>query len=85
MSSKVKVIQNPEEEVPTEILAEAICDISKGIKAIRAGRLTDKAIILLIQHAAPVAHNGARYTMGQIQDILRGMESLESVYVKRAR
>ena len=54
----VKQPLKPEDEIPTEVLASAIIDISQGMKKIRAGRLTDRAIILergAIVHSAASA------------------------------
>jgi hypothetical protein len=47
----VNVIE--EAEVPTEVLASAIVAIADGVKKLRGGRLSDRALFLLIQDACP--------------------------------
>jgi hypothetical protein len=80
---KVKVVQNPENEIPLEVLATSIKDISEGIRKLNAGPLNEKALLLLIQHAAPTRNRmGQRYGIGEIKDILEGMENLEKTYLK---
>lgn len=79
----VKVIQN-EKEVPTEIIAESILAISEGIKRLRNGMLNDKALVLLIQHAAPsVKYNGGKLSATEVRAVLDGMESLERAYLTK--
>jgi hypothetical protein len=84
MSVKVK---QGEEEVPTEVLADAIVAISEGVAKLRRGRLKDRALLLLIQDAAPSPKRG-RYRTGRpipiqtIKDVLEGLESLKTQYVK---
>lgn len=83
-NSAVVVKQDQEKPVPTEIMAKAIVDISEGVKKLRAGPLTDKALLLLIQHAAPTkGYSGQRYGISEIKDILDGIENLEKAYVKK--
>lgn len=83
-TKKLKVMQQPDKEVPTEVLAQAIVDIADGIKRLRAGRLNEKALTLLIQHAAPTKNrSGQRYGLSEISDILDGIESLERTYVRK--
>jgi hypothetical protein len=53
MKKSVLVKQRPGGEIPTEILADNIKSISESMKKLRSGRLNDRALHLLIQHAAP--------------------------------
>lgn len=77
-------MQHPDKEVPTEILATSIVDIAKGIRELRAGRLNEKALTLLIQHAAPTKNrSGQRYSQSEITDILDGIENLERTYLRK--
>lgn len=69
----------PAEEVPTEVLADAIVAISDAVKKIRSGALKEKALLLLIANAIPQAD---RPTQKQIAAVLDAAESLKSVYVK---
>lgn len=86
MANKVVVRQDEQKPVPVEVLAASIRSISDGIKKLRAGPLNDKAIVLLIQHAAP--HVGGRSGYGQISTkeiraVIEGMDALEATYLKR--
>lgn len=83
---KVSVKQTPEREVPTEVLAASIVSISEGIKRLRAGRLTDRALYLLIQDASP--NIGGRYgsqklSMKEIRAVFEGIDSLERMFIKK--
>lgn len=80
----VTVAQVEGAEVATEVLASAIVAISDGIKRIRAGKLNDKALIILIQQAAPTMQpSGARIPLSTIKDVLEGMASLEATYIRK--
>lgn len=86
--SKVIVKQVEGAEVPTEIVAQAIVDISAGIKKLLAGKLTEDAVVLLIQHAAPNQKKyrhatGVPYPQKTIRAVLQGMASLEKTFLKR--
>lgn len=81
---KVTVKQDEVKPVPVEVLADSIVAISDGVKKLRSGRLNDRALMLLIQHAAP--NVGGRYNQGQVpmkhvRAVIEGMESLERVYL----
>lgn len=85
---KITVKQPPEkeDEVPTEVIAAAIVVISEGIKKLRAGRLNDKALVLLIQHAAPGKKNkfGSKpVTSTEIRAVLEGLEGLQATFLKK--
>jgi hypothetical protein len=81
--SRIKVNQDPEDEVVVEVMAKAIVDISEGIKRIRSGPLNEKALLILIQHATKTKNrNGSRYSVQEIKDILDGMENLSRTYLK---
>lgn len=83
--AKVAVKQNPEKEVPTEVLAESIVAISEGIRKLRGGRLTDRALLLLIQDAAPsVGHRPPKpVSQREIKAVLEGIEGLERLFIKK--
>lgn len=78
----LKQPENPADQVPVEVLATSIKGISDGIAKLRAGPLNEKALILLIQHAAPYIGYGKNVTAKQIKAVLDGMESLEREYLK---
>ena len=69
----------PTEEVPTEVLADAIVAISDAVQKLRSGSLTDKALLLLIHNAIPQSD---RPTQKQIAAVLDAAKSLKSIYVK---
>lgn len=75
----VKVTQPEGKEVPTEVLSSAIVSIADGIKKLRSGRLNDRALFLLIQHASP----GSNLSQRDIKAVLSGIESLERIYLKK--
>lgn len=80
---KITVKQAPDAEVPTEVLASSIVTISEGIRKLRAGRLNDRALFLLIQHAAPTDARYQRIGIGEIKSVIDGMESLASTYLRK--
>jgi hypothetical protein len=80
---KINVIQNKEgEQVSVDIMAESIKAISDGVKKLRSTRLNDKALYLLIQHAAPTI-NHSKIGMTEIRAVIEGIESLERTYLKK--
>lgn len=84
VAQTVKVVQpqKPADEVPTEVLATAVLSISEGIKRLRAGRLNDRALVLLIQNAAPT-HNYRKPSQGEVEAVLAGMEQLEAAFIRK--
>jgi hypothetical protein len=72
--SKVTVKQT-ENEIPVEILAESIKDISTAVSKLRAGRLTERAIILLIADNCTVGKPA-------IKQVLDSMHTLSKRYLK---
>lgn len=73
----VKITQ-PEEEIPTEIIAQSIKDISDGMEKIRTGRLNDKAIVLLLHHASGVSQTDVR-------KVLIAMNCLADLYLNEKK
>lgn len=76
--AKLQIQQKPDKEVPVDVLAESIVAIADGVKKIRAGRLNDKALYLLIQHASE-----GKPPVSTIRAVIDGMASLEGTYLKR--
>ncbi len=72
----VKVKQLPEQKIPVEIMAESIKEISDGIKKMRSGKLTDRAIILLI-------HDHCNVSFKDIKSVMDSMQELSSIYLKK--
>lgn len=79
--SPVKVVQDATDPVPTEILAKAIRDIAVGVRALRKGpnTLTDRALFLLIQDAAPT-----KIGMREIASVFTAIDALEKSYLRPA-
>lgn len=48
MKQKVKIVQEDENEIPVEIIAQSIVDIGKAMKKISESRLNRSALITLI-------------------------------------
>lgn len=72
------VKQNPEAEMPTEVLAEHIAAIAEGVRQLRNGRLNDRALILLIRHAVTPTISAQA-----VKDVLTGIENLEAAYLRK--
>lgn len=77
VTKQIKVIQ-PEPPIAVEILATAIEEIAKGMRAINATRLERRVLVLLIRDRTSV-----RFT--DIEAVLDAMDELESVYLKPKR
>lgn len=75
---QVKVIQKEDSPaIAAEVTAQAIQEISTAMKKLRAGKLKDKAIALLIRGSVP-----QWISMGQIKIIMDALENLEKEYCK---
>lgn len=64
------------EPVPTEIIAESIVELSQGMKKMRAGKLNDKAVGILLAHATGLGQ-------GTCLTVLQALEDLEALYLKK--
>lgn len=79
MTKELKVIQDPDKEVPAEILAVSIKRIGDSMRILDNAGLSDRAILLLVSHAA----NENQSTTKRVLD---GLRNLEKLYLKpRAR
>lgn len=78
MGRKINVVQQAEKEVPTEVIAQSIADIADGMRKLRAGRLNDRALVLLIQQASV-----GKPSLATIQAVLDGIENLERTYLRK--
>lgn len=75
-------------EVAAEIIAQAVVDLSAGVKRLLAGKLNEEALIILIQNAAPRSKKhrygtGTPYPQKVIRNVLQGLASLEKQYLKK--
>jgi hypothetical protein len=80
----ISVKQNEEKPVPVEVIAESIVAISSGIKKLLKGPLNERALILLIQDAAPAVGRFKSKPVSQadIKAVITGIESLEETFLK---
>jgi hypothetical protein len=69
---QVTVIEDPENPVPVEIMAQAIVDVAEAAKKLLAGPLTRRAVVLLIYD-----NLRGRVTKSDIEDVLDGAKSLD--------
>jgi hypothetical protein len=76
MSTTPKIIQNPNDLVPQEILATAIRDLASGMRSLNAGPLKRAAIVLLLNDMCGIGKRNIEY-------VLNSMEALESTYLKK--
>jgi hypothetical protein len=73
-NQKIKVVQ-PDEEIPTEILAEAIVKLSAVGKTLKGSRLKKHTILLLLKDATKIPFH-------EIEKILDALPELERLYLK---
>lgn len=85
MQKKVVVKQDKDSLVPVEVLAESIIAIHAAFKKMMAGKLNEKAIVLLIQGACVAYGKYPRVkpTLVQIKCVLDGLEALERTFIKK--
>lgn len=79
--STVKITQNPEQPIATEVIAESILRISSGLRKMLSGSLNQKALLLLISEATPTV-NGKAVGQKVVLAVLQGIQSLEKTYLK---
>jgi hypothetical protein len=81
--TEIRVKHMANSTVTVEVIAESIVQISSGIKVLRAGKLNDKALFLLIQHACPTSGAMKKPSAKEIKMVLDGIASLEEQYLKK--
>jgi hypothetical protein len=72
---KVTVVQDPEKEVPAEMIAQSIVDMGKAMKALSKSRLKREAILTLIKDKTGI-------TKADIGRVLDSLELLEKDWLK---
>ncbi len=75
MNNKIKVVQKPEDEIPAEILARAICDIDEAMKKIAASQIKRNTIVVLIKDATGIPKH-------EIVRVLDALDNLKRNYTK---
>lgn len=76
MDNRVKVIQDKEKPVSTQILAQSIVEISDGFKKLKSGGLNDRAIEVLLVDSTGVSKT-------DIRRVLSGLGALATNYVRK--
>lgn len=76
MNNQVKVIQNKEAPVSTQILADSIVAISTGVKRLLSSGLNDRAIEVLL-------HDSTGINKTDIRNVLKGLGALATNYVRK--
>ncbi|MDD5302975.1 MAG: hypothetical protein PHS14_07665 [Elusimicrobia bacterium] len=80
MADKLRTVnlqQKPEAEyVPTEVIAQSIAEISAAFKRVKAGRLNDRALELLV-HAACKGT-----ALSDVRSVLEVLPELERLYLR---
>lgn len=71
---KVKVTQEVGNEVPTEVLAKSIVEISNSMKKLRSTKLNDKALLVLIQA-------DCKESQSTIKSVMASIENLATTYL----
>ena len=71
----VRVVHNEGEEIQTEILADAIVELSKHMQAIFSGRLNKRAILVLLRASSGLP-------MCDIEKVLNSLATLQVQYTK---
>jgi hypothetical protein len=74
MATTVK--QNPEKEVPQEVLAEAIKRVSEGMDRLLVSGLNFEAIVVLL-------HDATRLSKTDIRSVLRNLGDLNRMYGRK--
>jgi hypothetical protein len=64
------------EPLATDKIADEVAAISEAVKRLRAGKLNDKALLLLISHASGQSQSTVRA-------VLDGMEGMRAYYLKK--
>lgn len=68
-------VGNGDDEIPAEVIAQAIVDIAAGMKKLNGTRLTRKAIVTLL-------HASSGVNKGTIEIVLNNLELLERTWLK---
>lgn len=86
MGKKTTVRQTEGKEVPTEVLATSIKALADGMRKLRNGRLSDRAIFLLVQDASPNVggkYGSAKLSMKDIRAVFSGLDNLEAAFLRK--
>lgn len=90
MAKKITAVVN-DAEMTTSVLASEIQRISAAVRKLRAGKLNDDTLVLLIQNAAPKvkgsgrgAWNGPKVLSAKaVRAVLEGLDNLATAHLKQ--
>jgi hypothetical protein len=69
-----------------ETVAAEISALSASVKKLRAGRLNERALVLLIHDALPTAQRGGKVCgLPAIREVLSAAEDLEALFLKKTK
>lgn len=72
-----------DQETTIEVMADAIKEISLGIKSLRSGKLNEKALLMLIQGATKSPYRSQqKVSVSEIRAVIDGIQNLEKTYLK---
>lgn len=82
MKKPVTIKQNPDAPVATDILAEAIVNVSRGMTKLLKGPLNESAVVILIQETC-----GGRSAISRedVKRVLHAAADLEHNYVRKPK
>jgi len=75
---QVKQPEPPNPEIPVEVLAQAIVDLSAAFKKVQNGPLSQRALVLLIQDAT-----SPKVSQDDIKRVLNVLPELENIFVRK--
>lgn len=72
---------------PTEDLAQEIAALSEGVKKLLGGKLSERALVVLIHDALPTGTYGSGKVASrtEILAVLRAASSLRELYIKKGK
>lgn len=75
------------EPIPSaaDIIAEEIETLSEGMKKLLNSKLSERAIILLIQDACPLLYGRSPIGRTQIREVLHAAANLKEYFVKKKK
>lgn len=85
MKVSIKQPVEKEDEVPVELLAESIREISAAIVKLRKGPLKEETLLFLIkQNCKPVGKRYPKHTISvkEIKETLRSIETLSHTFLR---
>lgn len=63
---KLKIKQDPEEEIPTEIIAKSIVNLSDGFQKLLKGGLRFETVVILLHDVTKISKREIRNILGEL-------------------